>query len=237
MRILNWLEETIRNLLEGIFRRRFRIPLQPVEVAKSVLREMSARRNVSVTTVYVPNVYLVWFSPHDWESLSCFESALTNEIAGYLAEKALEKGYTLVGPVRVTFEVEEEIKPGHLRIHSHFAEEKALAENEGKTVLYQKKEEVKGKLVVREGPDAGKVFPLSAHTQVIGRKLGCALFLSDPKVSRQHAQIDCLKGFFFLTDLGSTNGTYVNGTRIQRCRLWPGDRITLGQTTLEVQEE
>lgn len=90
-------------------------------------------------------------------------------------------------------------------------------------------------LVVREGNDRGKQVALGRQQVVVGRSLKTALQLSDETVSRQHARLDYESGGHVIVDLGSTNGTFVNGKRVDRRRLSPGDRIVLGKTRLVYQ--
>jgi hypothetical protein len=74
-----------------------------------------------------------------------------------------------------------------------------------------------------------------AQTQVlVGRHQACDVVLEDLSVSRRHAQLRFRDGSWILRDLGSTNGTTVNGRRVVRCRLLPGDRVTLGDESLVV---
>lgn len=90
-------------------------------------------------------------------------------------------------------------------------------------------------LVVREGNDRGKQVALGRQNVVVGRSLKSALQLSDETVSRQHARLEYEAGSHVIVDLGSTNGTFVNGKRVDRRRLSPGDRIVLGRTRLVYQ--
>jgi len=73
---------------------------------------------------------------------------------------------------------------------------------------------------------------LGGRTLTIGRSKECEIVLGDPSASRRHAEVRLEAGDFWLVDLGSTNGTEVNGKRVDRARLEPGDTITIGQTQL-----
>lgn len=88
-------------------------------------------------------------------------------------------------------------------------------------------------LHILQGPDRGKKFELPAHEpQLIGRSTE-ALPITDTTVSRRHAELTPDDGKWFLRDLESANGTFVNGTRIaQRVQLAPGDQIKCGSTLL-----
>lgn len=88
-------------------------------------------------------------------------------------------------------------------------------------------------LVVRQGPQAGMSYPLAGNQIVIGREEGMDIALQDPESSRRHALVSWRGGQFVIEDLGSTNGTFVNGVQITSPQvLNPGDSIGIGQTAL-----
>lgn len=84
------------------------------------------------------------------------------------------------------------------------------------------------------GDAAGKVFPLSGR-QVIGQDSGCDIVIDDPMVSSRHAAIDVSGQKLNLTDLGSTNGTFVNGKRVKESSLSPGDEVRFDQVSFKVE--
>jgi hypothetical protein len=87
-------------------------------------------------------------------------------------------------------------------------------------------------LVVTAGPAQGQIFELRGEAR-LGRHRSNAIVLSDGKVSRNHARLDPIHGTYILTDLGSANGTFVNGVRIkQPVRLRDSDLILVGETQL-----
>jgi len=88
-------------------------------------------------------------------------------------------------------------------------------------------------LVVKQGPQIGILFPITANTIVLGREETCDIIVQDAEASRRHSQISWEDNDFFLSDLGSTNGTFINGMQIiAPTRLKPGDSIGVGQTLL-----
>src|SRR5215510_378054 len=91
-------------------------------------------------------------------------------------------------------------------------------------------------LVIRQGPQAGMSFPLTGNQVIIGREEGIGISLQDPESSRRHARISWQGGRFVVEDMGSTNGTFVNGIQITSPQiLSPGDSIGIGQTALVFQ--
>lgn len=74
----------------------------------------------------------------------------------------------------------------------------------------------------------------TTETLLLGRAVDCEVVLDDLTVSRRHARLLFRDGAWVLNDLGSTNGTTVNGTRVTRCQLRPGDQLAFGQHRLVV---
>ncbi|MGI9952337.1 DUF3662 and FHA domain-containing protein [Moorellaceae bacterium AZ2] len=242
---MSWLERAEnfwRRLFEGIFQRGEGPQLQPVEIAKKLVQVMRDNRSVSVNRVYVPNIYLVYLSPRDYENLSMYKNALAEELGEYLRDQVEARNYTLVGEIKVDWEIDEELSPGEVRIHARLEEGRPEAPSED-TLVYPGQiekdlRENRGgelRLVVIEGPDKGRSFVLHVGKQVLGRNPTCELFLTDEQVSRQHCQIAVEADKSILTDLGSRNGTLVNGQPVKRALLAPGDRVQIGRTVLEVQ--
>jgi hypothetical protein len=79
---------------------------------------------------------------------------------------------------------------------------------------------------------AGARHELDRSVMTVGRSKECDIVIEDPSASRQHAELRRENGAYWIVDLGSTNGTEVNGKRVERAQLETGDRITVGQTEL-----
>jgi pSer/pThr/pTyr-binding forkhead associated (FHA) protein len=85
-------------------------------------------------------------------------------------------------------------------------------------------------LTIQVGPNPGKTFPLNKPEMVIGRDVTADIVISDVEVSRKHAHLIAQQGGYLLEDLGSTNGTVVNGLRLTSpYLLHPGEQIVLGE--------
>lgn len=87
-------------------------------------------------------------------------------------------------------------------------------------------------LTVIQGDDRGKVYDLRGPRMVLGREPHCDVLLTDHSISRRHAELRVEQGRFRLVDLGSSNGTFVNGTRTDDTVVRPGDQIRLGSELL-----
>jgi predicted component of type VI protein secretion system len=92
-------------------------------------------------------------------------------------------------------------------------------------------------LIMRAGPNPGKVFTLSKNEIVLGRDVSADVVINAAEVSRRHTRLRLDAGQYVVDDLGSTNGTFVNGQRINAPQaLRPGDTIMLGEAATLVYE-
>jgi hypothetical protein len=93
-------------------------------------------------------------------------------------------------------------------------------------------------LIMLQGPHPEKIFRLAEEEITLGREMQNAIVISDPEVSRKHARLRRTEAGYTIEDLGSTNGTFVNGARITRAvPLADGDRVSLGETIQLVYQE
>jgi pSer/pThr/pTyr-binding forkhead associated (FHA) protein len=219
--ILRDFERRLGGLVEGFFATTFRSGLQPVELAKRMMREMDANKTVGVREVWAPNRYLFTLSESDGQRFEQAEQALVTELKQVVRDAAAERGWGLVGPPEVEFQVDAELGKGRFECAASFVEgEEELAP--------QPAVGERGSLVL-----AGRTIPLTQPEITIGRLPECEVVVDDPGASRQHARIRRTDAGFVLVDLGSTNGTLLNDVPIQEQVLENGDRITIGQTILE----
>src|SRR5437899_3443373 len=106
MSVLRNIESKLESLFEGVFGRAFRANVQPVELARKLVKEMDDHRMVSVSRVYVPNEYTIYLSLEDREQFESYEASLRVELQEYLAEHARREGYVLLSPPTVLVESE-----------------------------------------------------------------------------------------------------------------------------------
>jgi hypothetical protein len=219
--ILRDFERRLGDLVEGFFASTLRSGLQPVELAKRIIREMDANKTVGVREVWGPNRFVFTLSVADGERFEQVEQALVSELRRVVRETASERGWGLVGPPEIEFQTDESLSKGRFEVETSFVEgEEELAPAPGGRAT----------LTLLNG---GRTFPLGANTVTLGRLPESDVVVDDPGASRQHARISNSNGEFVLTDLGSTNGTLVNDESVQERVLDDGDRITIGETVLE----
>jgi hypothetical protein len=221
--ILRDFERRLGGLVEGLFAKTFRSGLQPVELAKRVLKEMDAGRTVGVSEVWAPNAFEFRLSPFDADRFEQAEAALVTELKEVVRENASERGWGLVGPPEITLEADPSLKKGEFRCRSSLLEGEEKVEPAPPSA---------GMLVIHEDGETRSIV-LAAETMTIGRLPECQITITDKGASRRHAQIRRKGDTYTLTDLGSTNGTRLNGQTIQTRELADGDRITIGTTVLE----
>ena len=116
MAVLRTIESKIEGLFEGVFGRAFRTHVQPIELARKLVKEMDDHRSVSVSRVYVPNEFTVYLSPDDRKQFAGYEEALVGELQEYLAEHARREKYALLDTPKVLVEVDDDLAVGEFGI-------------------------------------------------------------------------------------------------------------------------
>jgi len=211
---LRGFEDRLERLVEGSLSMPFRGPLQPIEISHRMLREMDLGRRVGVRGLIAPNHYAVSISPADLDRFEGFTDALVHELAESARQHAANEGYAFAGPVEVELFESKRLKAGRVDVVASFSEG-----------------EVTPNLVL---PD-GRSLKIGSTPLVVGRLPECAVVLGDTNVSRRHAQVALEEGEIVVTDLGSTNGTFLNGRRVTRAVARSGDEVVIGTSRLRVE--
>jgi Protein of unknown function (DUF3662)/FHA domain len=219
---LRHFERHLGDFVEGLFSKTFRSGLQPVEIAKRIVREMDDGKQVGVEEVWAPNRFEVSLSNEDAPRFGQMEAALATELKRVIRETAQERGWDLVGPPEVAFFIDKELRRGDLEVEATLVEGERPPEPAAPTA----------RLVVHHD-GATRDVPLTKEVVTIGRLADSDVVLDDKGASRRHAQVRTKDGVSTLTDLGSTNGTKLNGQQVQARTLEDGDRITVGTTLIE----
>jgi hypothetical protein len=227
--VLQRFERRLEGLVEGAFARVFKGFVQPVEVAAALQREAAHRKAiVGQGRVLVPNSYVVELSPADSERLLEYDAPLRAELASMVEEHAAEQGWSFVGPVEVQLRQVDEVDTGVFRVRST-----VVAAAQAPQAVRADFGGGRARLVLPgSGGSPERVVPLDRPVTLLGRGTDADVRLADTGVSRRHAEIAVQGGTVTLSDLGSTNGTLVNGRRVDRAVLTDGDRLELGASAL-----
>jgi FHA domain-containing protein len=257
MGILRDFERRLEGAVEGLFARAFRSGVQPVELGKRLVREVEDGRTVGVNRVYVPNVYVYELSPRDREQFADYEQALALELAALAVDTARERNWAMLGPARIEFETAEDLEQGRFRVAGRVeaADEVGYAAPDGPAGVgapappvgphtamlpgqrRRPKVQAPASLVLVQGGQPVRTYPLGAAETSIGRSERSDIPLADPGVSRNHARVVREGDDFIVEDLRSTNGTEVNGQPVRRRRLANGDMLKLASSTLQFRRE
>ncbi|MDI3538303.1 MAG: hypothetical protein PWP12_219 [Bacillota bacterium] len=184
-----------------------------------------------------PNWYTIKLPPKEYAVAEGLPG-LAEELAAAVEAEARRRGYQLAGPVKV------EIVPVEGRYILVEAVERPESSSEKTereaTITFRpsragrvRRQTAPPSLAVIRGPDEGAVFALWGEKIYVGRRETNHIVLHDRGVSRVHLELTWKGEKLFLKDLGSLNGTWVNGRPVSETELKPGDQITLGSTCLE----
>jgi hypothetical protein len=259
MGVLQDFERRLEGAVEGFFARAFRSGLQPVELAKAVQRYAEDHQHVTADGVVVPNVYRVQVSGKDHDRLATFGASLPRELGEVVVTTASDRGWSLRGPVKIRIESSDDVRVGRYQLAGRVESvgdapqrpepaARAAAPRPAaapprprderpeidRTMVVGSVPRATVQLRVVEGPGQGSETPVTGTRFTLGRLQTCGLTLSDTTVSREHAALVRRGERWWVVDLGSTNGTKVNGRRAAEQPVETGDRIELGDVVVEL---
>ncbi len=198
----------------------------------------------------VPNRYALHLNPQDFAAFSDFAGSLAAELADGALTYARARRYTLVDRPQVRLIPDRQVHPADVRVVSAFVDRaEALHERapgrradgeeapSTRTAVFEVPEIRSPKARIRLWSVGGREEEVQVEggLMTIGRARDNDLVLEDGRVSRHHARLQSRAGSLVLTDLDSTNGTVVNGSRIREVVLGDGDRIEIGDSVLVVE--
>jgi len=233
-------ERFFERLVERPSARLFRTKLQPVQILRRIERAMEANRGAEGRRGLVPDQFVVHIHPDDLAGLTSPDQVAAELASGTLTF-ARAHGYALRDRPRVTLQPDARLRPGEVEVDaavSAMPEAPAgeQAPDAGTRVFEIPVVRAPDIVIeVREPNQAARRVPAAGGPMRIGRAPDCELVLRDSRVSRRHARLSARDGVLVLTDLGSTNGTRVNGHRVSEVVLGAGDRILIGETTLTIE--
>jgi hypothetical protein len=233
MSIFKDFERKLEGLFEGVMLRAFKSGVQPVEVGKKLVRELEGHKTIGVARVYVPNRYEVGLSSQDYSRFESYQAVLATELENLLISYIKEHGYAVLDRPRVKLVEVERLREGEFWIKSRMEGELPQAGEKVEThegILERGTPGGPAVLELLDSGDVSPIFDLDKPSVQIGRIADNDIVLPDPNVSRMHARVERRDTAYFITDLSSTNGTWVNEQRIEAKQLDENDVIRLGST-------
>ncbi|MGB6518201.1 MAG: FhaA domain-containing protein [Candidatus Cybelea sp.] len=210
------IEQFCAGLIERAFAKTFPSDLEPAQIARKLVATMEARTRDDDRELHAPGSYAVYVSDADFERLVKHQKYLERAWANVVRDLAAKVGVRLEGgKARVTMAPRASVPPGAIEIEAGAA---TLASTSFR-------------LRTLEGVPPGEIYSIEG-TSRIGRSDDGEIVLLDPSVSRAHAVVEVRAGEAIVRDLGSTNGTYLNGRRIETGTLRDGDELRFGNTRM-----
>lgn len=213
MGLLDRFERGLERVVNGAFARTFRSGVEPLEIAAALKRELDTNASVVARDrILVPNRLRVHLSPDDHARMERLGDSLTDELTSTLQRHAAENQYSFPGGLDLQLELDERLSTGVIQVESEHA---------------------KGEIAWRAVVDIkGRRHTLRKGRTVIGRGSDSDITIDDAGASRKHAEIVWDGSRAQVSDLGSTNGTQLNGRKLKRSLLEPDSIIDIGSTRI-----
>ncbi len=211
MHLAREIERRLERLVEGATAAVFRGRMHPVDIADRMVRQLEFLDKEGFAGPEIPNVIIVSMSPQDIDP-SIDREALAAELAVAADYTAAERGWRTNGKITVEVKTDPSVPRG-------------VIECDGTTRVGLL--QPWGQLIGVEGAGA---YHLVDNRITVGRAYDCDITIASPEVSRQHLLIVRSGGGFQASDLGSSNGTFINGARLEGSStpIVPGDSIVIG---------
>ncbi|WGD37366.1 DUF3662 and FHA domain-containing protein [Lysinibacter sp. HNR] len=213
MGILENFERGLERVVNSAFAKTFRSGLQPVEIAAALRRELDVNAVVvDRDRTLAPNSFVIRISPQDYKRVTNMGETLRDELLQVINKHAKIQGYQFAGPISLKLKSDTNLSDGILQIDV---------------------ETLKGSVSWSPVLDIdGKRHPITKPRTVIGRGRDADITLNDTGTSRKHIEIVWDGRNSKVRDLGSTNGTKVNGNSVSEVVLEPNSEILIGQTRI-----
>lgn len=213
MGLMDNLERKLESVVNGAFAKAFRSGVQPVEITAALRRELDTKASVvSRDRILVPNIFTVRLAPADYERMHAMGDTLNDELIRLVTKHAEQQRYQFAGGIKVSLKEDASLAVGVVAVDS---------ENVSGTVTWVPVLEINGTR-----------HPLTKSRTVIGRGTEADITVDDSGISRRHVEILWDGTRAQANDLGSTNGSKLNGDRLVSAALPTESVITIGQTNI-----
>ncbi len=213
MGLLDNFERGLERAVNGAFAKTFKSGLQPVEITSALRRELDTRAAVVARDrILVPNSFTVRLNPVDYERMMGLGPTLVDELTQLVQSHARAQHYSFSGGISIKLAPDDKLSQGMIDIASV---------------------SVKGTVAWTPVLDIdGRRHPITKSRTIIGRGTEADITVDDSGTSRKHVEIlwDGKRGQ--VNDLGSTNGSKLNGVRVGKAPLAPDSVIEIGRTRI-----
>ena len=227
--MLTRFERALERIVEGSIAGVFRLRVQPAEIGRRLERAMLDGRVTSVGTSLAPNLYEVRLHPEDAAAFTGWDQALSHEMETWLAEFAYARGLPTVGPIQVRLVEDLSVRRRSVQAEGRFAGGATPA-----ATARQPDQDLPQPLRLLPIEPGIPHLSLRSSLVTVGRADDNDLVLADPEVSRHHARLEPDGQSWRAIDLGSTNGTWVNGERLNAATIAVGDELAFGASRYTV---
>ncbi|WP_019135644.1 FhaA domain-containing protein [Cellulomonas massiliensis] len=223
MGFLDRFENGVERAVNNAFARAFKSELKPVELSSALRRELDDRAAVvGRDRTVVPNEFTIELSTADYDQVEAWGAeAMADEFAATVTEHAASQRYAFVGPVTVSFSENVEQEAGRFRVHSATVRGAVAPATSQPPSARHPLLDIDGQRYLLTGP-----------VTIIGRGSEADIIVDDPGVSRRHLEIRVTPDGVIASDLGSTNGLYVEGHQVPAATLLDGNTLTIGRTRI-----
>ncbi len=222
MGVLDRFEKGVERVVNSAFSKAFRSELKPVELVSALRREVDDRAAVvDRNRTVVPNEFTIELSPDDFTQIDGWGAeTMADEFAANVTDYAVSQHYAFAGAVTVTFEQHDDLAAGRFQLRSRTAR--------GTTAPASTSPTARHPLLDIDG----QRYLLTGPVTTIGRGSEADIVVDDPGVSRKHLEIQLTPSGVIATDLGSTNGLFVEGHQVPAATLLDGNSLTIGRTRI-----
>lgn len=213
MGLLDNVEKGLERIVNGAFAKAFRSGLQPVEITAALKRELDTKAAVVARDrVLVPNRFVVRLASDDYQRMHAMGPALTDELMALVQKHAKSQQYQFAGGLSIRLQEDPGLTAGVLQVDSNTEQ---------------------GEISWTPVLDLGtQRVTLKPGRLVIGRGSEADVTIDDSGASRKHAMVEWDGQRARVRDLGSTNGTLLDGAPVSEAVLEPESVITIGRTRI-----
>lgn len=239
MGLLDKVERGIEKAVRNVFSTGSRARVEPVEIASKLRRELDNKSmTIAAGRTLAPNVFDVLLSEEDFGRAQEWGTPLAEELCDVVIQHVRSQGYILQGSVRISFHQDGSQRAGHFEIDSRTEKSpgdaaptpQAPQAPRANVPMPPTREPIRLQPVL---DIAGQRYSLNAASVVLGRSSEADILVDDTGVSRKHLEIRKQGGSTWAVELGSTNGSYVNGHKVNgSVELVDGSTITMGRTKI-----